>query len=91
MSKDLYQKLLHDNVARTYQKTPPKLEVSINLEAKSIYTKLNISNRVERIARTPPFVTFKDHKDNFHSNPTNRLINPSKNKLRNISKQVVEK
>ena len=52
MSKDHYQKLLHDNATKTYQKAPPKLEASINLEAKSISTKLKISHRVERIART---------------------------------------
>ena len=70
MSKDHHQKLLHDNVTKIYQKAPPKLEVSINLEAKSISTKLKISDRIECIARTPAFVTLKDHKNNSHSNPT---------------------
>ena len=54
---------------------------STNLEAKSISTKLKISDRVECIARTRAFLTLKDHKDNFHSNPTCRLINPSKTNL----------
>ena len=36
MSKDHRQKLLHDNVTKTYRKAPPKLEASINLEAKTI-------------------------------------------------------
>ena len=44
MSKDHHQKLLHDNVTKTYQKAPPKLEASINMEAKSISTKLKISD-----------------------------------------------
>ena len=35
MSKDHRQKLLHDNVTKTYRKAPPKLEASINLEAKT--------------------------------------------------------
>ena len=61
------------------------------MEAKSISTKLKISDRVERIARTPPFVTLKDHKDNFRSNPTCLLINPSKNELGKVSKQLVGK
>ena len=90
MSKDRHQKPLDYNVTRTYQKAPPKLEPSINLEAKSISTKLKISDRVECIAKTPVFVTPKDHKDNFHSSPT-YLINPSKNKLGKLSKQCVEK
>ena len=75
MSKDHRQNLLHD-VTKTYQKAPPKLETSINLEAKSISTELKISNRIEHIVRTPVFMTLKDHKDNFRSNPTCRSINP---------------
>ena len=61
------------------------------MEAKSISTKLKISDRVERIARTPAFLKLKDRKDNFRSNPTCRLINPSKNELGKVSKQLVEK
>ena len=88
MSKDHHQKLLHDNVTKTYQKVPPKLETSISMEAKSISTKLKISDRVERIARTPAFVTLKEHKDNFRSNPACRLINSSKNKSAKVNKQL---
>ena len=85
MSKDHQQKLLYDNAIKTYQKAPPKLEPSINLEAKSISAKLEISDKVKHIARTPAFVTLKDHKDNFCSNPTFHLINPSKNELGKVS------
>ena len=91
MSKEHYKKLLHDNVTKSYQKAPPKLEASINMEAKNVSTKLKISDRVERIARTPAFVTLKDHKNNFRSNPTCRLINPSKSELGKVSKQLMEK
>ena len=78
MSKDHYEKHLRDNVTKTYQKPPSKLEASINLEAKSISTKLKISDIVKCITRRPAFVTFRGHKDNFRSNPTFCLINPSK-------------
>ena len=61
------------------------------MEAKSISTKLKISDRVGRITRTPFFVTLKDPKDNFHSNPMCHLINPSKNELGKVSEQLVEK
>ena len=36
-------------------------------------------------------MTLKDHKDNSRSNPTCRLINPSKNELREGNKQLPEK
>ena len=91
MSKDHHKKLLHDNVTKTYQKAPPKLKASIHMEAQSISTKLKISDRVKRIARTLAFVIVKDHKDNFRSNPTGHLIHPSKNELGKVSMQLVEK
>ena len=77
MSKDHHQKLLHDNVTKTYQKAPPKLEASINLEAKSRSFKLKISDRVERIARISVSVILKDHKDNFCSFQSNVPFNKS--------------
>ena len=73
-------------LSKTCQKALPKLEASINLEAKSISTMLEIRDRVERITRTLSFVTLKDHKDNFLSNPTCLLINPSKSELGKVSK-----
>ena len=36
------------------------------------------------------FITLKDHKDNFANRPTCRLINPSKNEVGSISKQILE-
>ena len=54
-------------------------------------TKLKISDRTKLIARTPAFVTLKGHKVNFLSNPTFRLINPSKSKLGKVSKQLLER
>ena len=36
-----YQKLLKDNITKTYKHAPPKLEKSIILEAKHIATNLN--------------------------------------------------
>ena len=55
MSKDHHKKLLHDNVTKTYQKALPKIEASMNRKAKSISTKLKISDRAEHIARTPAY------------------------------------
>ena len=91
MSNLNHKKLLHGNVAKTYQKAPPKLEASINMEEKIISTKLKTSDRVECTTRTPAFATLKDHKDNFRSNPTCCLINPSKSELGKVSKQLLDK
>ena len=50
----------------------------MNMEEKNISTKFEIRDRVERFAKTA-YVTLKDHKDNFRSNPTFPSINPSTN------------
>ena len=86
-----HNKLLKENVTKTYKKAPEKLQKSINLEAKSIATKLNLSGRIEKLAEAPAYITLKDHKENFRSKPSYRLINPSKNKIWKISKIVLEK
>ena len=73
-----YNKLLKDNITKTYKHAPPKLEKSINLEAKHIATNLKLDDRIERLARTPAYITLKDHKENFYVNTPCRLINPCK-------------
>ena len=46
-----HEKLLHDKVTKTYKKAPPKLETSINLEAKNTAGLFNLDDRIECIAR----------------------------------------
>ena len=58
-------KLLKENFTKTYKKDPQKLEKSINLEAKSIATNLKLSDRIEKLAEAPAYITLKDHKENF--------------------------
>ena len=65
MTPQEHKKLLKENVTKTYKKAPPKVETAINLEAKCIATNLNLSDRIERLAQTPAYITLKDHKENF--------------------------
>ena len=55
----------------------------MNMEAKSISTKLKINDRVERIPRTPAFVALKEQ--------SNLSFNKSIKELGKISKGLVEK
>ena len=91
MPEQQHKKLLHDNVTKTYKKTPPKWEISINLEVKNISELINLDDRIECIARTSSFITLKDHKPDFRKNPSCRLINPAKNELDKVSKLIIEK
>ena len=58
MPEQEHKKLLHDNLAKTYKKAPPKLETS-NFEAKSTVELINLDDRIECIARTLAFITLK--------------------------------
>ena len=60
------------------------------MKAKTITQKLCIDDRVEMTATKEAFITLKDHKDNFKNKPTCRLINPSKQEIRKISKQILD-
>ena len=48
---------------------------------KKISKKKEVLNRLEINGENYSFITLKDHKENFNSNPTERLINLVKNKL----------
>ena len=82
---------MKENVTKTYKKAPEQLQKSINLEKKSIATNLELSDRIEKLAKAPVYITLKDHKENFRSMPSCQLINPFKNKIGKISKIASEK
>ena len=65
----------------TYKKAPAKLENAINSEAKNITKNLELSDRINYLARSPAYITLKDHKENFSSKATCRLINPAKSEI----------
>ena len=76
MTPQEHKKLLKENVTKTYKKAPPNIETATNLEAKCIATNLNLSDKIEGLAQTPAYIILKDHKENFRSDPSCRLINP---------------
>ena len=43
------------------------------------------------MAKTPAFISLKDHKDNFNNNPQCRLINPAKSNLGKVSKSIIDR
>ena len=85
-----YKKLLHENITKSYKKSPTRLEKSINLEAKEIAAGVKLDDRIEYMAKAPAYITLKDHKDNFRSAHPCRLINPCKSEIGKISKSILE-
>ena len=48
----------------------------------------SLQDRVFRTTEREPFITIKDHKENYQNNPTCRLINPSKPEIGRISQRI---
>lgn len=63
---------------------------NIKEEAKNITAKQGISDMVHRLCCQHAFLTIKDNKDEFLSNPSFRLINPTKTELDKISQEILK-
>ena len=62
----------------------------INFELQQITNDLSISDQVEIMASKEAFISIKDHKENFETNPKYRVINPAKSELRKITKNMLD-
>ena len=70
-TKSKSQIIITYNITKTYKQFNHNVSStsSTNLEAKHITKKLQIANRVECMARKPTYITLKEHKENFKTNP----------------------
>ena len=87
---ETYNKLMTENITKTYKLGNDSLTEDINAELKNIANKVSIADRVDMMAKKNAFITLKDHKDNFDSHPKCRLINPSKSELGKVSKAILD-
>ena len=81
MNPSSYDKLVKENVTKTYKKSNDKLVGELNAKSAKIAERLKLDDRIEKLATNEAFVTLKDHKQNFSDHPTCRLINPSKSDI----------
>ena len=86
-----YKKILLENMTKEYKKSTIDNVQATNREAANLTNKLEISDRVDQFIEASPFITVKDHKENFPSRVQCRLINPAKTNVGQISKQILEK
>ena len=92
MSPEKYKKLLEENIKKNYKKVNSNDRAErLDEEAKRITDRLQISDRVEKTNKKQAFILLKDHKEEFETKPTARLINPTKQDIGKISKQILEK
>ena len=72
LTADEYNKLLTENIWKTYKKSNLSTMYTINAEAKVIAQDLKIDERIEQYNQKQTFITLKDHKENFKNNPNCR-------------------
>ena len=68
LDKTQYEKLLRENITKSYRKTDERSADSVNQELNDIATKVDIGDRIESTARQEAFISLKDHKENFQNN-----------------------
>ena len=68
MNKEDYEKLMHENITKTYKKTNESKIKTINKSAKKIANRLNLEDRIEKLQESERYITIKDHKNDFTYN-----------------------
>ena len=91
VSKEDHDKILQDNVTKEYKKAPLEMPSLINKEAKALAKKYGVLDRANTMSTPQAFVTIKDHKEDFRTNPKFRLLNPCKSELGKISKGILQR
>ena len=91
LKKEQYQKMLNDSITTTYKKASDNIHNKINTDGKKLMKDKDILNGMSTNGKNEYFITLKDHKPNFKNNPKARLINPAKNEIGWISKNILDK
>ena len=81
MNPASYDKLIKENVTKTYKKSSDSVAEKLDGQSASIAKRLKLGDRIEKLAKKDAFITMKDHKPGFNDHPTCRLINPSKSEI----------
>ena len=85
-----YDKLVTENITKNYAKADKTSVQQLQAESKRLATELSLEDRIDKLAQKDAFITMKDHKENFDTKPTCRLINPTKSELGKISKSILD-
>ena len=65
LTTDEYNKLLTENISKSYKRTDKSSLNSVNTEAKNIAKDFKLEDRIEQYSQHQSLITLKDHKDNF--------------------------
>ena len=86
-----YDKLLWENISKSYKKTERETLDEANYCAAAIAQQLGLADRMLTFREVSAFLSLKDHKDCFQARKPCRLLNPAKGDMGRVSKQILEK
>ena len=89
-SKEEYCRLRHNAITSTYKKANKNLAGKINKLGKKFAKSKGVLEKMDANGTGNCFITLKDHKENFANNPQTRLLNPAKNEIGRISKDILD-
>lgn len=90
MNPASYDKLIKDNITKTYKKPSDSVANILDIQSASIGKQLKLDDQIEKLAQNKVLITLKDHKPAFNDHPTCPLINPSKSKIGVVSKHILD-
>ena len=89
--KEEYKHLLTNGITSTYRKARKDAAIKINRGGIKHAKEAKVFDRIEVNGTGNCFITLKDHKTNFINHPATRLINPAKNEIGRISKEILDR
>ena len=85
-----YEELVNKEIQKKYKKATVAEVKKTNSEHKKIGVELELDDRIFRTAPREAFITMKDHKEDFSTNPKVRMINPTKPEVGKIAMKIVD-
>ena len=84
------KKMLNDSITAAYKRASDNIHNKIKTDGKKIMKDKDILNQMLTIGKNECFITLKHPKPNFKNKPQIRLINPAKNEIDRISKNILD-
>ena len=92
VEKPEYDNLVKKEIHKSYKKATEDEMKEANDEQINIIKDLDLTDRnIFKTTKQEANIKLKDHKENFNTNPTTRLINPSKPETGKISKKILSR
>ena len=77
-------------IQKSYKKETPEKVEAVNNEHAKTAEELEIADRMFSTVPREAFLTLKDHKQEFQTNPKVRLINPTKPEVGRVAKKILD-